>query len=101
MILQVSEVASQIDWTRLLDQGPLVLLLVIAVRYLINRDNRRDEKLEKYIEHDRKEMLETLNNNTAAMKAMKEVAEKRAEVDEEIRLLLKQILINERDSVKP
>ncbi|HON64342.1 MAG TPA: hypothetical protein PK840_05615 [Bacilli bacterium] len=101
MILQVSEVASQIDWTRLLDQGPLVLLLVIAVRYLINRDNRRDEKLEKYIEQDRKEMLETLNNNTAAMKAMKEVAEKRAEVDEEIRLLLKQILINERDSVKP
>lgn len=101
MILQVSEVASQIDWTRLLDQGPLVLLLVIAVRYLINRDNRRDEKLEKYIEQDRKEMLETLNNNTAAMKAMKEVAEKRAEVDEEIRLLLKQISINERDSVKP
>lgn len=101
MILQVSEVASQIDWTRLLDQGPLVLLLVIAVRYLINRDNRRDEKLEKYIEQDRKEMLETLNNNTAAMNAMKEVAEKRAEVDEEIRLLLKQILINERDSVKP
>ena len=101
MILQVSEVASQIDWTRLLAQGPLVLLLVIAVRYLINRDNRRDEKLEKYIEQDRKEMLETLNNNTAAMKAMKEVAEKRAEVDEEIRLLLKQILINERDSVKP
>lgn len=101
MILQVSEVASQIDWTRLLDQGPLVLLLVIAVRYLINRDNRRDEKLEKYIEQDRKEMLETLNNNTAAMKAMKEVAEKRAEVDEEIRLLLKQILINESDSVKP
>ena len=101
MILQVSEVASQIDWTRLLDQGPLVLLLVIAVRYLINRDNRRDEKLEKYIEQDRKEMIETLNNNTAAMKAMKEVAEKRAEVDEEIRLLLKQILINERDSVKP
>lgn len=101
MILQVSEVASQIDWTRLLDQGPLVLLLVIAVRYLINRDNRRDEKLEKYIEQDRKEMIETLNNNTAAMNAMKEVAEKRAEVDEEIRLLLKQILINERDSVKP
>lgn len=101
MILQVSEAASQIDWTRLLDQGPLVLLLVIAVRYLINRDNRRDEKLEKYIEQDRKEMLETLNNNTAAMNAMKEVAEKRAEVDEEIRLLLKQILINERDSVKP
>ncbi len=101
MILQVSEVASQIDWTRLLDQGPLVLLLVIAVRYLINRDNRRDEKLEKYIEQDRKEMIETLNNNTAAMKAMKEVAEKRAEVDEEIRLLLKQILTNERDSVKP
>ena len=100
MILQVNEVASPIDWSHLIDQGPLVLLLIIAVRYLINRDNRRDEKLEKYIEQDRKEMIETLNNNTAAMKAMKDVAEKRAEVDEEIRLLLKQILISEKDSAK-
>jgi hypothetical protein len=78
----------------LLDKGPLVAALIIAVRWLVKRDQKRDEKLDKYILEDRQKMIETIQNNTHAMNEMSRVMEEKKEVDKELMEMIRQSINN-------
>lgn len=91
MILQVLDMPTSVT-DKLLTQGPLVVALILAVYWLVKRDQKRDEKLDKYISEDRKEMITTIQNNTAAMTEMSKVMEDKREVDNELLLLIRQTL---------
>lgn len=65
IILQVAEVPTNI-WTRIADQGLLISLLALAVYVLWKRDSAMNEKMNKYLDEDRKEMLTVISNNTKA-----------------------------------
>lgn len=64
MLLQVPEEANL--WSRVMDQGLLVLLLAVAVYVLWKRDTAMNDKMNKYLDEDRKEMLTVIQNNTKA-----------------------------------
>lgn len=59
-------------WTSLADKGLIVLILALAVYVLWKRDSAMNEKMNKYLDEDRKEMLQVINNNTKAFEDLKE-----------------------------
>lgn len=60
-LLQVPDI-----WQTLLDKGLVIALLGIAVYVLWKRDSTMNDKMNKYLDEDRKEMLTVINNNTKA-----------------------------------
>lgn len=61
---------------KLLDAGMTLVILGIAVKVLWGKIKELESRLAKYIDEDRKEMIDTINNNTDAFKSLKEHLEK-------------------------
>ena len=59
-------------WTRLADNGMTFVLLGIAVIILWRRDSAMNEKMDKYLSEDRKQMTDVISNNTRAFEMLKE-----------------------------
>ena len=53
-------------WQQLLDKGLVIGLLGIAVYVLWKRDSQMNEKMNRYLDEDRKEMFTVIGNNTKA-----------------------------------
>lgn len=53
-------------WQQLADKGLIVVLLGVAVYVLWKRDSAMNNKMNKYLDEDRKEMLQVITNNTKA-----------------------------------
>lgn len=61
---------------QILKQGLPTGLMAVAVVFLWKRQEKSDAKLEKYIEEDRKDLMQTIANNTEAFKKNNEILEK-------------------------
>lgn len=79
LILQVTDPVPGV-WSQLIDKGLTIAILAVAVYVLWKRDNATNEKINNYLNEDRKEMLDVIKNNTEAFKdlteSMKEISHK-------------------------
>lgn len=67
-LLQITEAYAPAFSARLADQIFSIVLLVGFAIYSVREQSKTNNKLDKYIEEDRKEMLEVIKNNTEALK---------------------------------
>lgn len=68
LLLQIAESYAPALSSRLADQIFSIVLLVGFAIYSIREQAKTNAKLDKYVEEDRKEMLEVIKNNTEALK---------------------------------
>lgn len=78
-ILLQAEVASELLSNRLGDQLFSIVLLVVFAVWMIRRQNdekaerqKLQDKLEKYMEEDRKQMMDVIQNNTRVMERLED-----------------------------
>lgn len=58
------------NWERLLDSAISLSILAIITKVLWERLKRVEDKMDKYLEEDRKEMLEVIKDNTRAFEKL-------------------------------
>lgn len=68
LLLQIKEVYEPALMSRLVDQMFSIVLLVGFAIYSVREQAKTNSKMNKYIEEDRKEMIEVIKNNTEALK---------------------------------
>ena len=78
LLLQAADAASPL-LNGLLDKGLTLGVLGVISYNLWQRQKQQDEKLDKYINEDRSEMLEAIKNNTAALQSTTELLREMAE----------------------
>lgn len=69
----------EIPWGNVADHGLSFGILAVAVYVLWKRDSAMNDKMNKYLEEDRKEMLRVIQNNTKAFEDLCETIGKLAE----------------------
>lgn len=57
---------SSFSFQRLVDAGLSLGILAIIAKVLWSRQKQMEDRLNKYLEEDRKEMMEVIQNNTKA-----------------------------------
>lgn len=77
MILSVQEAVSTEFFQRAADQLLTIGLLFIVAFVLWKRLNHVEDKLSKYLDEDRKEMINVIKDNSDAMKDLKEAINRR------------------------
>jgi hypothetical protein len=68
----VSAAASTNLWQRIADQALSLAILGVIAWVLWKRQRDLEDKLTKYLEEDRKAMLDVIQNNTSAMQKLNE-----------------------------
>lgn len=78
-ILMQAEAATELLSNRLGDQLFSIVLLVVFAVWMIRRQNdekaerqKLQDKLEKYMEEDRKQMMDVIQNNTRVMERLED-----------------------------
>ncbi len=72
ILLQIGETLSANIWQRLADQAISLAILGIIAWVLWKRQRDLEDKLTRYLEEDRKAMLDVIQNNTNAMQKLNE-----------------------------
>lgn len=72
ILLQIGEAITTNIWQRIADQALSLAILGIIAWVLWKRQRDLEDKLTKYLEEDRKAMLDVIQNNTNAMHKLNE-----------------------------
>jgi type II secretory pathway component PulC len=82
LLIILQDILNESIWSKLLDHGLTILLLAVAVYVLWKRDQTMqakqdsiNERMNNYLEEDRKEMLTVIQNNTEAFKKFSDTLE--------------------------
>jgi hypothetical protein len=68
-LLQIQDIPPSF-WERASDQMFSILLLLVVAYALWKKQNTQEEKMTKYLEDDRKQMMEVIENNTRAFERL-------------------------------
>lgn len=79
ILLQSDVVSSAFPFQRLFDLALSLGILGVIAKVLWSRQKQMEDRMTKYIDEDRKEMLEVIKDNTAAFNKLNEKLDKIAE----------------------
>lgn len=77
ILLQISAAADQTFWERVADQAFSIMLLVAVATVLYNQHRKLETRLIKYMDDDRKQMLDVIDRNTRVMEKLEEHLERK------------------------
>lgn len=87
IILQAGQVVDKTFWEKAAEQSFVIILLLFGLAGLLKLYLRLDARLTKYIEEDRKEMTNIIQNNTNAFSQCSQIMEKNTKVMQRLEIL--------------
>lgn len=75
-LLQIGTTAQETFWSRAADQAFSIILLLAAAGLLWNQYRKLEYRMNKYMDEDRKQMMDIIQNNTRVMERIEGRLEK-------------------------